>query len=597
MNKALVALYARVSSGQQVKNGTIGSQLAAIKDRIREDGHVLPDAMLFIDDGVSGATLIRPQLERLRDYAAAGDIECLYILSPDRLARKYAYQALLMEEFSACGVEVIFICHTPGDTPEDMMLLQMQGMFAEYERAKIMERNRRGKLHGARCGNVGVLSGAPYGYRYIRRQPDGTPAQYIVNLHEASVVRKIFSWAGIERLSLGGVVRRLAEKGIESATGKPGWDRSTVWGMLKNPAYKGLAVFGKTKNCAPRPRVRAARNSADILKNGYSVIRSKPDDGIGIPVPAIINSALFLTVNEQLEENRRHARQGRRGAAYLLQGLTVCGHCRYAYYGKKVSKSAAKGGAQYSYYHCTGTDAYRFGGIRVCDNKQVRTSMLDETVWAQVIALLSEPERLKKEYEQRLTQASEHSGQTADAERLKKQENQLNVGRSRLIDSFAEGLIGKTDFEPRIRVMTLRLAELARQRVKVKQATENQHELLLLVNRVEDFAAAVTERLSTDDFLMKREILRALVKRIEIYRDEIVVVFRVNPGNDTSLEAGSDKTYGRSLPDCLRSNHSPLRRTGRLLPDFHLFHRSSFKPHLDQLYNRAINDSGSNGQQ
>ncbi|WP_205411473.1 recombinase family protein [Candidatus Fukatsuia symbiotica] len=113
MNKALVALYARVSSGQQVKNGTIGSQLAAIKDRIREDGHVLPDAMLFIDDGVSGATLIRPQLERLRDYAAAGDIECLYILSPDRLDRKYAYQALLMEEFSACGVEVIFICHTP----------------------------------------------------------------------------------------------------------------------------------------------------------------------------------------------------------------------------------------------------------------------------------------------------------------------------------------------------------------------------------------------------------------------------------------------------------------------------------------------------
>ncbi|WP_205411467.1 hypothetical protein [Candidatus Fukatsuia symbiotica] len=185
--------------------------------------------------------------------------------------------------------------------------------------------------------------------------------------------------------------------------------------------------------------------------------------------------------------------------------------------------------------------------------------MLDETVWAQVIALLSEPERLKKEYEQRLTQASEHSGQTADAERLKKQENQLNVGRSRLIDSFAEGLIGKTDFEPRIRVMTLRLAELARQRVKVKQATENQHELLLLVNRVEDFAAAVTERLSTDDFLMKREILRALVKRIEIYRDEIVVVFRVNPGNDTSLEAGSDKTYGRSLPDCLRSNFSLAR--------------------------------------
>lgn len=134
-----------------------------------------------------------------------------------------------MEELSTCGVEVVFITHASGDTPEDMMLLQMQGMFAEYERAKIMKRNRRGKLHGAQSGNMGVLSNAPYGYRYIRRQPDGTPAQYIIDLYEASVVRKIFSQFATERLSLGGVVRCLAEEGIESATGKPCWYRSTVW--------------------------------------------------------------------------------------------------------------------------------------------------------------------------------------------------------------------------------------------------------------------------------------------------------------------------------------------------------------------------------
>ncbi|CAI0840335.1 recombinase family protein [Serratia quinivorans] len=426
MNKILVALYARVSSTQQAQKGTIDSQVAALRDRIREDNNALPDGMLFIDDGISGATLVRPQLERLRDCAAAGDIERLYVLSPDRLARKYAYQALLMEEFSACGVEVVFISHAGGESPEDMMLLQMQGMFAEYERAKIMERNRRGKLHGARSGNVGVLSNAPYGYRYIRRQPDGTPAQYIIDLHEASVVRKIFIWVGTDRLSLGAVVRRLAEEGIQSATGKSGWDRSTVWGMLQNPAYKGLAVFGKTKTCAPRAHIRAARHSADILKNGYSLVRNGPEEGIVIPVPTIISSDHFDAVSEQLDENRQRARQGHRGAAYLLQGLTVCGHCRYAYYGKKVSKSAAKGGAQYAYYRCTGTDAYRFGGVRVCDNKQVRTSRLDDVVWAQVVELLSEPERLKKEYDQRLLQTTESSGQSADVNRLEKQKNQLS---------------------------------------------------------------------------------------------------------------------------------------------------------------------------
>ena len=135
--------------------------------------------MLFIDAGVSGATLIRSQLERMRDRAALGLIDRLYILSPDRLSRKYAHQVLLMEELSACGIEVVFLNHAIGTTPEEELLLQMQGMISEYERAKIMERNRRGKLHGAKRGSVNVLATVPYGYRYIRKQLDGSPAQSV----------------------------------------------------------------------------------------------------------------------------------------------------------------------------------------------------------------------------------------------------------------------------------------------------------------------------------------------------------------------------------------------------------------------------------
>ena len=172
----VVALYARVSSDQQAKNHTIESQLASLKEKIIGDGETLIDDMMFVDEGVTGATLIRPQLERLRDSVALGLIDRLYILSPDRLSRKYAYQALLMEEFSASGVEVRFLNHAIGKTPEEELLLQMQGMIAEYERAKIMERNRRGKLHRAKGGSVNVLSNAPYGYRYIRKQWDGEPA-------------------------------------------------------------------------------------------------------------------------------------------------------------------------------------------------------------------------------------------------------------------------------------------------------------------------------------------------------------------------------------------------------------------------------------
>ena len=344
-----VAGYARVSSEQQAKSGTIESQIASLRERIADDGEQIAEEMLFIDAGVSGATLVRPQLERLRDHAAFGLMDRLYVLSPDRLSRKYAHQVLLMEEFAASGVEVVFLNHAVGTSPEEEMLLQMQGMIAEYERAKIMERNRRGKLHGARRGSVNVLSTAPYGYRYSRKQ-DATPAQYVIDLQQAGVVRQIFHWIGVDRLSIGEAVRRLDETGIKTYTGKGHWDRSVVWGMLQNPAYMGRAAFGKTRSQAPLPRVRASRHSTEICKKGYSSVRTERCEWIEIPVPAIVSEDLFLAVQEQLDENRKQARQRRRGAAFLLQGLTVCGHCQYAYYGKKVSKSAAKGGRQYAYY-------------------------------------------------------------------------------------------------------------------------------------------------------------------------------------------------------------------------------------------------------
>lgn len=125
------AIYARVSSEQQATAHTIASQLAALRERVAADGRTLVDDTTCIDEGYSGATLIRPALERLRDAAAAGDIERLYVHSPDRLARKYAYQALLLDELQRAGVEVVFLNRALGQSPEDDLLLQVQGMVAE----------------------------------------------------------------------------------------------------------------------------------------------------------------------------------------------------------------------------------------------------------------------------------------------------------------------------------------------------------------------------------------------------------------------------------------------------------------------------------
>src|SRR6516225_4993811 len=199
------ALYARVSSDQQTEDCTIASQVAALEERIGRDGLTLDPELRFLDQGYSGSTLVRPALERLRDLAAAGAIDRLYVHSPDRLARKYAYQVLLVDELHRCGIELIFLNRALGQTPEDDLLLQVQGMVAEYERAKILERSRRGKRHAASRGSVNVLSGAPYGYRYVTKYEGGGQARYEILPEEACVVRQVFTWVGGDRLTIGEV--------------------------------------------------------------------------------------------------------------------------------------------------------------------------------------------------------------------------------------------------------------------------------------------------------------------------------------------------------------------------------------------------------
>ena len=149
-----VALYARVSSEKQAQTDTIASQIKALENRITKDNYKIIENFKFIDNGYSGSNLERPALEKLRDKVANGEIDKVYIHSPDRLSRKYAYQMILLEELQKGGAEVIFLNYETNESPESHLLLQMQGMIAEYERAKAMERYRRGKIHAAQKGTI-----------------------------------------------------------------------------------------------------------------------------------------------------------------------------------------------------------------------------------------------------------------------------------------------------------------------------------------------------------------------------------------------------------------------------------------------------------
>lgn len=325
------AIYARVSSEHPAEAHTVESQLAALRERVASDELQLPDESQFVDEGYSGATLVRPALERLRDSVAAGAVDRLYVHSPDRLARKYAYQVLLVDEFQRAGIEVVFLNRELGRSPEDDLLLQVQGMMAEYERAKIIERHRRGKRHAAQAGSVNVMSGAPYGYRYVTKHDGGGRARYEILIEEARVVRQIFEWIGRDRETIGEVCRRLMKAKELTRTGRTKWDRSVVWAILKNPAYMGEAAFGKTREGAMRTRLRAQRGRSLQPRRACSHFDVPPQEWIMIPVEAIVEADLFAAVQEQLRANQRHARQWRRGARYLLQGLVCCQACGYAF--------------------------------------------------------------------------------------------------------------------------------------------------------------------------------------------------------------------------------------------------------------------------
>src|SRR6266851_5461382 len=571
MNTTQVAMYARVSSDQPAEAQTIASQVAALRERVAAEGFVLPEAMQFLDEGYSGATLIRPALERLRDVIAAGAVDRLYVHSPDRLARKYAYQVLLVEEFRRAGVEVIFLNRALGQSPEDDLLLQVQGMIAEYERAQIMERHRRGKRHAARTGAVNVLSGAPYGYRYVSKYAGGGQARYDIMPDEARLVRQVFDWVGRDRLTIGEVCRRLTRAGEVTRTGKRVWDRSVVWGMLKHPAYMGTAAFGKTRQEPLRPRLRAQRGRPRQPRRAMSTVDVPQEEWYPIPVPALVEPEVVAAVQEQLQENRRHARQSRRGALYLLQGLLQCQHCGYAYYGKRLSPSARKGKPRaYAYYRCLGTDAYRFGGERVCQNTQVRTDLVDLAVWQEVCTLLAHPERLAEEYRRRLQPAT--PAKRPPLVTVEGQISQLRQGVARLIDSYADGLIDKHEFEPRITRLRQSLARLEEQRQHLADEAASQAELQLIIGRLEDLVVSLHESLEEADWASKRDLIRTLVKRVEVAQDQVNIVFRIDPYlGDPDLEK-------KSWQLCRGSEDPTLWRSLLcLLEDFSV-HNSSLEP-------------------
>jgi site-specific DNA recombinase len=535
MTKA-VALYARVSSERQVQQATIESQLAALRARAAADGCVvLPDDE-YVDNGHSGSTLLRPALERLRDRVAQGAVDTLYVHSPDRLARRHAHQVLLLDEFARYGVHVMMIEGRSGDSAEDQLLVQVQGVIAEYERAKIMERSRRGKLHKARAGSINVLSNAPYGYRYVKKL-DGTPAHYQVVVHEAHVVQRIFEAVVREHKSLRAVAHQLNEERVPTPgdgkrTSTPRWQASTIGRLLRNPSYAGQAAFGKTERVERPSPLRLVMGRAAVPKKPKSGQRVRPSsEWIRIAVPAIVSADLFAAAQEQLDRNRTFAQRNRTKGRYLLAGLTVCTRCGYGYYGRTNTyggRSTPK-----AYYYCAasgrGPKNHALAGP-ACHNRGVRVEQLETEVWRSVCTLLEDPGRMMQEWSRRSNTHranSEHDAQRADARKLVHSHERT---LQRLLDAYEAGAIDLAELTARSERVRARIAHARDELAALEKVLAERHELQLVVARIEEFAQRLRKGLSSLSWEERRTVVRTVVARIEIADDDVTVVYRVPSG-------------------------------------------------------------------
>ena len=555
------ALYARVSTERQADRGTIGSQLALLREHIAAAGDELIGE--YIDDGHSGARLDRPGLDALRDGAEAGLIERVWCLSPDRLARAYAYQVLVLDELDRFGVAVAFT-DSPGlatDDPQATLLTQVQGVIAEYEKAKIAERYRRGKLFRARAGEV-VTWKASYGYRRIPRSTTTGQAHHEIYEPEAAVVRRIFTdrAAGI---TVREICRRLNADATPSPTGKPTWGTSTICRLLRNEAYIGRVYYNRTESVPDR---RPTHRNRQVPRDR--------DDWIPIDCPRIISDELFQAAGHVATDNTKWSPRRAEPGQWLLKGLVKCGVCGV---GTRCHKMRGRNGTWHRYYHCRNHDPIRAGGeSHRCPERNIRADALDAFVFDHIRTAITRPDLLLAG-EQAVTLATPTPDDellAAELARLDRKLDSADAEQRRLIDLYQGGFIELPEMQRRATELAARRKELQHKRTSLADeraalARDNQ-----LRSRAHDFAARIHAVIDTLDDTQKQQLLRLLIEDVRVTGWHVQIRLRVALDPPPPLPTDPTTPTGRtgkpaphprpvSTQDRLRSVGGPQRR---LLP-------------------------------
>jgi len=509
-----VAIDVRVSTTRQAQQQTIEQQRERLVAHVGVQGWSLREEHVFRDDGYSGSVLARPGLDRLRDAARNRELDRVIVTAPDRLARNYVQQMVLLEEFARGGCAVDFLDRPMGDDPHDQLLLQIRGAVAEYERTLIAERMRRGRLSKLRAGLLLPWTRPPYGYRLDPGRPRD-PSGVTLAPDEAAVVAELFALYLEPAMSLAQLAKTLQRRGIPTPSGNHRWSGPTIRGILGNPTYTGQVYAQRTRYRAPQVR-RSATHA--IGRPHGSATPQPPDTWIAVgAVPAIVAQARFELVQAKLAQNRAFSSRNNTAHQYLLRALVSCGRCLLACTARTLN-------GRHHYYLCNGK--HRNGSARCdppCPSRYIPAAQLDELVWADLCALVRDPEHIHAAL------ARAQGGAWLPQELQSRREN-LRQGRAslrqqldRLTDAYLRGVIPLDEYERRRRALEQQEQGLANQEGQLDGEADRHRELAGVAQSLTAFCQRIAQGLATATFEQRRQLLLLLVDRVVVTDDAVEI--------------------------------------------------------------------------
>lgn len=507
-----IAIYVRVSTQRQAQTQTIEQQIERLQAHIRDKGWILEAEHIYQDNGYSGAKLNRPGLDALRDHAVLADFDLVLITAPDRLARNYVHQVLIIEDLAKRGIAVEFLDRPMSDDPHDQLLLQIRGAVAEYERTLIADRMRRGRLNKYRAGKLIPWTRPPYGYRVDPDHPR-EPALLQLDTADAVMVLQMFEEYLEPRSTLYSIAKRLSDLGIPTPTGKPRWNVSSLRWILTNTAYVGRALTNRTYS------VPAKHRKSAMLPAGPGVgwAWRPEEDWIVVPVPAIVSQEIFDRVQAKLSTNQKTSPRNNKSYQYLLRGLVSCGVCRLSATGRTQSSG-------HHYYICRGrTDALRAAQGQRCTARYMPASQLDELVWQDLCAVLLDPEMVRHALERA------HGGHwlpqelQAQLAALTKAIQQLEHYQERLLEAYLVNIIELPEFERKRKQISQKRDALQTQSLQLQATATQRIALSQVADSIETFCAKIRPVLEQVDFDQKRQLVELLVDHVVVTNGDVEI--------------------------------------------------------------------------